>query len=88
VINPAQAGFFLPHPLEMNRIACCLLGPALFIAACVAAVAHAQEKPGDYPKKPIRIVIGIAPGGGLDTMTRLGAQKLGERWGRSVIVAY
>ena len=49
-------------------------------------MAHAQEKPGDYPKKPIRIVIGIAPGGGLDTMTRLGAQKLSERWGRSVIV--
>ena len=49
-------------------------------------MAHAQEKPGDYPKKPIRIVIGIAPGGGLDTMSRLGAQKLSERWGRSVIV--
>ena len=49
-------------------------------------MAHAQEKPGDYPKKPIRIVIGIAPGGGLDTMSRLGAQKLSERWGKSVIV--
>jgi tripartite-type tricarboxylate transporter receptor subunit TctC len=70
----------------MNRSACRLLGPALVIAACVAAVAHAQEKPGDYPKKPIRIVVGIAPGGGLDTMTRLGAQKLSERWGKSVIV--
>jgi len=74
--------------LEMNRIACRLPGPALVIAVCIAAVAQAQEKPGDYPKKPIRIVIGIAPGGGLDTMTRLGAQKLSERWGKSVIVAY
>ena len=70
----------------MNRIASRLLGPALVITACVAAVAHAQEKPGDYPKKPIRIVVGIAPGGGLDTMSRLGAQKLSERWGKSVIV--
>jgi tripartite-type tricarboxylate transporter receptor subunit TctC len=59
---------------------------ALLIAACAAAVAHAQERPGDYPKKPIRIVVGIAPGGGLDIMSRLGAQKLSERWGRSVIV--
>ncbi|HEY7744522.1 MAG TPA: tripartite tricarboxylate transporter substrate binding protein [Burkholderiales bacterium] len=57
-----------------------------FFLACVAAAAWAQEKPGDYPRKPVRIVIGIAPGGGLDTMTRLGAQKLTERWGKSVIV--
>ena len=59
---------------------------ALVALACVTALVHAQEKPGDYPKKPIRIVIGIAPGGGLDTMSRLGAQKLSERWGRPVIV--
>jgi len=39
-----------------------------------------------YPTKPVRIVVGIAPGGGLDTMTRLGAHKLSERWGQSVIV--
>jgi tripartite-type tricarboxylate transporter receptor subunit TctC len=57
-----------------------------FFLACVAAAAWAQEKPGDYPRKPVRIVIGIAPGGGLDTMTRLGAQKLTERWGKSVVV--
>lgn len=55
-----------------------------FFLACAAA--WAQEKPGDYPRKPVRVVIGIAPGGGLDTMTRLGAQKLAERWGKSVIV--
>ncbi|MGH8702099.1 MAG: tripartite tricarboxylate transporter substrate binding protein [Burkholderiales bacterium] len=63
-----------------------LLRAALIALASVATAAHAQDKPGDYPKKPIRIVVGIAPGGGLDTMTRLGAQKLSERWGRSVIV--
>jgi tripartite-type tricarboxylate transporter receptor subunit TctC len=50
------------------------------------AVAHAQEKPADYPKKPIRIVVGIAPSGGLDLMSRLGAQKMSERWGQSVVV--
>jgi len=59
---------------------------ACFALAWIASAACAQEKPGDYPRKPVRIVIGIAPGGGLDTMSRLGAQKLSERWGRSVIV--
>jgi tripartite-type tricarboxylate transporter receptor subunit TctC len=60
----------------------------LLLAALVAAAAaaHARDKPRDYPRKPVRIVVGIAPGGGLDTMCRLGAQKLSERWGRSVIV--
>ena len=52
----------------------------------VGAAAAAQERPPGYPSKPIRVVIGIAAGGGLDTMTRLGAQKLAERWGQSVIV--
>lgn len=52
----------------------------------VCAQALAQERPPDYPKKPIRVIVGIAPGGGLDNMVRLGAQKLVERWGQSVIV--
>ena len=60
-----------------------LAASALLMAA---AAAGAQERPAGYPAKPIRIVIGIAPGGGLDAMTRLGAQKLVERWGQSVIV--
>ena len=59
---------------------------ASVLALVVAAAAQAQEKPADYPKKPIRVVIGIAAGGGLDAMTRLGARKLAERWGQSVIV--
>jgi len=48
--------------------------------------ASGAEKLPDYPRKPVRVVVGIAPGGGLDTMTRLAAQKLSERWGQSVIV--
>ena len=68
--------------IPLNRIAHSLLG----IACATCAVAQAQDRPPDYPKKPIRIIIGIAPGGGLDAMTRLGAQKLTERWGQSVIV--
>ena len=59
---------------------------ALFAATCVTFTSHAQDKAGDYPRKPIRIVVGIAPAGGLDLMSRLGAQKMNERWNQSVIV--
>src|SRR5262245_44797505 len=61
------------------------LAAALF-AMLAAATVHAQEKPADYPKKPIRVIVGIAPAGGLDLMTRLAAQKITERWGQTVIV--
>ena len=67
----------------MKRLACRLFGAVFAVTACAA---HGQGKPAAYPAKPVRIVVGIAPGGGLDTMTRLGAQKLSERWGQSVIV--
>ncbi|HKU71811.1 MAG TPA: tripartite tricarboxylate transporter substrate binding protein [Burkholderiales bacterium] len=61
-----------------------------FTAVCTAGITAlgltGAACADDFPTKPIRIVIGIAPGGGLDAMSRLGAQKLTERWGQSVIV--
>ena len=70
----------------MNRITILAKCGMLALLASAAAMAHAQEKPRDYPRKPIRIVVGIAPAGGLDLMTRVGAQKMSERWNQSVIV--
>src|SRR5687768_1360882 len=67
-------------------------GGIRFVLSCAAlscawfAAPHAQEKPAGYPRKPIRVVVGIAPGSGLDHMSRLGAQKISERWNQSVIV--
>ncbi|MGZ8211925.1 MAG: Bug family tripartite tricarboxylate transporter substrate binding protein [Burkholderiales bacterium] len=58
----------------------------LLLLAFAAGTLGAQDKPADYPRKPIRIVVGIAPGGGLDVMSRLGAQKISEKWNQSVIV--
>jgi len=56
------------------------------IALALAAGAAAAQGGPAYPAKPVRVVIGIAPGGGLDAVTRLGAQKLSERLGQSFIV--
>jgi len=67
-------------------IACRQTAVALAGSMCIAIHAQAQEKPAEYPKRPIRVIVGIAPGGGLDTMTRVAAQRLGERFGQTAVV--
>ena len=59
--------------------------------ACTAALAlpgaHAQTKgPGDYPTKPIRLVVPFVPGGPTDIQGRMLGEKLGQRLGQQVIV--
>jgi tripartite-type tricarboxylate transporter receptor subunit TctC len=67
-----------------------LVGVAL---AASVATAHAQQKTrsieessGAFPSRPVRIIVGSAPGGGADITARVVAQKLTDAWGRSVIV--
>lgn len=40
----------------------------------------------NYPSKPVRILVGYSPGGGVDTTARIMAQALGELWGATVLV--
>ena len=60
-----------------------LVVPALAVAAALAApVLHAQG----YPAKPIRLIVGFTPGGGVDINARMLAPKLTEYLGQNVIV--
>lgn len=62
-----------------------LVGGALALAALVSvsAPAHAAD---DYPNKPLRFVVPYPPGGPLDTMARLLAEKVRASLGQPVIV--
>jgi tripartite-type tricarboxylate transporter receptor subunit TctC len=57
-----------------------LLAGAAALAA--ASAAHAQS----YPSKPVRLVVGFTPGGGVDINARLFAPKLSEHLGQQIIV--
>src|SRR5258706_5042009 len=65
--------------MTMKRIAS---GLAVVIASLAAGGAGAQP----YPTKPVKIIVGFAPGGGSDFIARVIAQKLTERIGTQVIV--
>jgi tripartite-type tricarboxylate transporter receptor subunit TctC len=54
---------------------------ALFCLAASGAVS-AQS----FPVRPVRIIVPLAAGGGMDSITRSLAQKLNEMWGQTVVV--
>jgi tripartite-type tricarboxylate transporter receptor subunit TctC len=64
-------------------------GMALLAAAafCIAAApASAQDAAATYPEKPVRIIVPHAPGASPDTVTRIIAQHLTEKFGQSFVV--
>lgn len=63
-----------------------LAGPLLAAAAALAPFSAMAQSPDSYPARPVRILVGLAPGGGTDIQARLFAQKLTENIGRSFVV--
>jgi tripartite-type tricarboxylate transporter receptor subunit TctC len=51
------------------------------VAACAAAVAHAE-----FPEKPIHFVVPFAPGGGADSLARAVGQGMSKYLGQPVVV--
>src|SRR5947207_7613052 len=66
-----------PEGMTMTRIASWL---AILIVSLAARAAGAQQ----YPSKPVKIIVGFAPGGGSDFIPRVIAHKLTERLGTQV----
>ena len=65
------------------------MGPRRLLMTCLAAIAAlaaSQAAAADYPARPVRLVVAFAPGGSVDVVARLLAQKLSERWKQQVVV--
>jgi tripartite-type tricarboxylate transporter receptor subunit TctC len=68
--------------MRIERTIRCLTLLSLLAAAAAVPPAKAQS----YPARPVRMIVPYPPGGGTDTISRLVAQKLSERWGQQVVV--
>jgi tripartite-type tricarboxylate transporter receptor subunit TctC len=63
-----------------------VIGATLFAAALPATGPALAQSPADYPSKPVKIIVNVAPGGGVDTATRIIADKLHARLGQPFVV--
>jgi len=54
----------------------------ILLLSCAAGQTYGQA----YPAKPVRIVVGFAPGGSTDVTARILAQELTKLWNQQVIV--
>jgi tripartite-type tricarboxylate transporter receptor subunit TctC len=69
--NAMRANFRLPL-----RALACVLACSAWNFACG----------GDFPARPVRIVVPSTPGGALDILARMLAQKIPERWGQPLVI--
>jgi tripartite-type tricarboxylate transporter receptor subunit TctC len=72
------------HELGENFVNSKLLAAALAFAigASIAVPAQAQT----YPDHAVRLIVSFPAGGSVDTLGRIVAQKLGDRWNQSAFV--
>src|ERR1044072_9628586 len=63
----------------------------ILIAAAAAILAMSptlaqQNEAADYPNRPVKIVVSVPAGGGVDTVTRIFAAGLQQRLGQSFVI--
>lgn len=64
-----------------RRKACLLLA-----AAAASMSAHAAQAVPDYPARPVKLIVAMPPGGGLDTTARYLAKELSEQFRQPFVV--
>lgn len=69
-----------------NRLRCVLILAAVLALVTAAPLAPAQTQAPTWPQRPVRFLVTLGPGSGIDIGTRLLADRLSARWGQPVVV--
>lgn len=69
-----------------NRLRCVLTLAAALALAVSATAAPAETQTPPWPQRPVRFLVTLGPGSGIDIGTRLLADRLSARWGQPVVV--
>jgi tripartite-type tricarboxylate transporter receptor subunit TctC len=59
---------------------------AAAVAGIMGIISAAPALAASYPDRPVKIIVGLAPGGGTDNLARLVAKELSTLWKQSVVV--
>src|SRR5215813_7514654 len=55
-------------------------------ATALLAVLPATAQQAEYPSRPIKIIVCLPPGGGVDTVTRIVSDRLQRRLGQTIVI--
>src|SRR5438477_6122749 len=56
------------------------------LALLASPAAAQQDAAANYPSKPVRVIVTVPAGGGVDTVTRIFAQKLQQKFGQTFVI--
>jgi tripartite-type tricarboxylate transporter receptor subunit TctC len=59
---------------------------ALLASLAGASLAAAQNPAADYPNKPVKVIVANPAGGGVDTVSRIVAEKLHQKLGQAFVI--
>jgi tripartite-type tricarboxylate transporter receptor subunit TctC len=73
-----------PRP-AMDKF-CAMLAALVLVAMTGAAACAEPDLAAHYPSRAVKIIVSAPPGGGLDIVARVVADRLAKRWGQPFVV--
>jgi tripartite-type tricarboxylate transporter receptor subunit TctC len=73
------------HPIMLTAFASTLVAAALLLGSAVAS-AQQRDATADYPNRNVQVIVAAPPGGGIDIVARIVADRLQKKLGRPFVV--